>query len=77
MTNVLVAYASKYGATAELAEAIAERLRESGLQADCREADGVKSLDPYDAVVLGSAVYMARWRGGARKFLRRHCATPG
>jgi menaquinone-dependent protoporphyrinogen oxidase len=72
MTNVLVVYASKYGATAEIAEAIAERLRESGLRADCREADGVKSLDPYDAVVLGSAVYMARWRGGARKFLRRY-----
>jgi len=72
MKYVLVAYASKYGATEEIAEAIAERLRESGLRADCREAAGVKTLAPYDAVVLGSAVYMARWRGGARRFLRRH-----
>jgi menaquinone-dependent protoporphyrinogen oxidase len=30
------------------------------------------SLEPYDAVVLGSAVYIKRWRGGARRFLRRH-----
>jgi menaquinone-dependent protoporphyrinogen oxidase len=70
--NVLVAFASKNGATAEIAAAIADRLRASGLDVDCREAADVTSLDPYDAVVLGSAVYMKRWRVGARRFLRRH-----
>lgn len=70
--NVLVAFASKHGATAEIATAIADRLRAAGLDVDCREAGDVASLDPYDAVVLGSAVYMKRWRVGARRFLRRH-----
>jgi menaquinone-dependent protoporphyrinogen oxidase len=70
--NVLVAFASKNGATAEIAATIADRLRASGLDVDCREAGDVASLDPYDAVVLGSAVYMRRWRVGARRFLRRH-----
>lgn len=70
--NVLVAYASEYGATAEIAQAIAERLRTSGLRVDCRTANDVTSLDPYDAVVVGSAVYMKRWRSEARRFLRRH-----
>ncbi len=70
--NVLVAYGSKHGATAEIAEAIAGTLRDEGLDAVCREAGDVKSLDDYDAVVLGSAVYMKRWRGGAKHFLRRH-----
>jgi menaquinone-dependent protoporphyrinogen oxidase len=32
----------------------------------------VSSLEGYDAVVLGSAVYMKRWRADARRFLRRH-----
>jgi menaquinone-dependent protoporphyrinogen oxidase len=32
----------------------------------------VGSLEPYDAVVLGSAVYMRRWQGDARHFLRKH-----
>ncbi|HEX6023070.1 MAG TPA: flavodoxin domain-containing protein [Solirubrobacter sp.] len=74
MNTVLVAYASKHGSTAEIAEAIADALRAGGLQADCVEAGDVASLEPYDAVVLGSAVYMRRWRRAARRFLSRHAA---
>jgi menaquinone-dependent protoporphyrinogen oxidase len=70
--NVLVAYASKHGATAEIAEAIAQAIREEGARADCVAAAAVRSLGGYDAVVLGSAVYMGRWRSDARRFLRRH-----
>ena len=70
--RVLVAHASKRGSTAQIADAIADTLRESGLEVDCRDAGEVAALDPYDAVVLGSAVYMKRWRGDARHFLRRH-----
>jgi menaquinone-dependent protoporphyrinogen oxidase len=72
MKNVLVAYASKHGSTAEIAQAIADTLGESGLRADCRDVADVKSLDGYDGVVLGSAVYLKRWRGEARHFLRGH-----
>jgi len=76
--NVLVAYASKNGSTAEIAEAIAEELRRHGLETDCREAAEVRDLRPYGAVVLGSAVYMKRWRPSARRFLRRHRSSlPG
>jgi len=70
--NVLVAYASKHGSTAEIAEAIAQAIREEGARADCVPAAAVRSLGGYDAVVLGSAVYMGRWRSDARRFLRRH-----
>ncbi len=72
MAKVLVAYASKRGSTAEIAEAIAAALREPGHEVDCVEAGAVAELDGYDAVVLGSAVYMRRWRGDARHFLRKH-----
>lgn len=72
MAKVLVAYASKRGSTAEIADAIATVLRESGAEVDCVEAGAVAELDGYDAVVLGSAVYMRRWRGDARRFLRKH-----
>ena len=72
MTNVLVAFASKHGSTAEIARAVAGTLREAGLAVDCAEAGSVRSLEPYDAVVLGSAVYMRRWRAEARRFLRAH-----
>ncbi len=74
MSTVLVAYASKHGATAGIATAVAQTLNESGLRATCLDADSIKSLDAYDAVILGSAVYMKRWRPEARRFLRRYKA---
>jgi menaquinone-dependent protoporphyrinogen oxidase len=72
MSTVLVAYASKHGATAGIASAVAQTLIDRGLQATCLEASHVEQLDGYDAVILGSAVYIRRWRPEARRFLRRH-----
>jgi menaquinone-dependent protoporphyrinogen oxidase len=70
--TVLVAYASKRGSTREIAETVAATLRREGMGV-CLEPTGeVRSLDRYDAVVLGSAVYMERWRGDARDFLKKH-----
>lgn len=71
-TTVLVAYATKYGSTREVAEAVAATLREYGLEAEVRPAHEVHSLDSYSAVVLGAALYMSRWHQDARTFLRRH-----
>jgi len=72
MTRVLVAHASKRGSTAEIAEAIADTLRQSGLDVDCGPAGEVGGIASYDAVVLGSAVYTKRWQGDAKHFLRKH-----
>jgi menaquinone-dependent protoporphyrinogen oxidase len=72
MTQVLVAYASKRGSTAEIAQVIADTLRRAGLDVDCTPVDDVAAVAPYDAVVLGSAVYIKRWRGDAKHFLRKH-----
>jgi menaquinone-dependent protoporphyrinogen oxidase len=68
--RVLVAYATKYGATAEIAERIGQVLRQAGLHADVLPADRVGDLAPYQAVVLGSAVYIGRWRKQAATFLK-------
>jgi len=70
--KILVAHSSKRGATAGIAEAIASTLRGEGIEVECKDAQEVAELDPYDAVVLGSAVYVKRWRGEARHFLRKH-----
>jgi menaquinone-dependent protoporphyrinogen oxidase len=70
--TVLVAYSSKRGSTAEIAETVAATLRRAGLEVDLEPAEEVKGLEPFDAVVLGSAVYMKRWRGDARHFLKKH-----
>jgi menaquinone-dependent protoporphyrinogen oxidase len=68
-TKILVAYASKYGATKEIAEKIGEVLRQAGLQADVLPVERVRDISPYQAVVLGSAVYVGKWMKGAIHFL--------
>jgi len=73
--KVLVVYATKYGSTAEIAERIGQVLREAGLGADVQPADRVGDLGSYDAVVLGSAVYVGQWRKEAAKFLEVNEAT--
>ena len=74
-TTILVAYATKYGSTKEVAEAIAATLREQGLDTEVRPAREVDALDGYSAVVLGAALYMGKWHRDARAFLRRHHKT--
>jgi menaquinone-dependent protoporphyrinogen oxidase len=68
--QVLVAYATKHGATAEIAEKIGQVLRQAGLRTDVLPTDRVSDLTPYRAVVLGSAVYIGRWRKEAAGFLK-------
>lgn len=68
--TVLVAYASKYGATAEIAEKIGQLLRQEDLQADVLPVNRVGNLTQYKAVIIGSAVYIGKWRKEVVKFLR-------
>lgn len=75
MDRVLVAYGSRYGSTAEIAEAIGGALAAVGFEVDVRPARAVRSLDGYSGVVVGSAVYMGRWRGEALRLLERHRAA--
>lgn len=70
--KVLVAYASKRGSTKEIAETVAATLRRGDLDVCLVPAEEVRALDDFDAVVLGSAVYMKRWRGDARHFVKKH-----
>jgi menaquinone-dependent protoporphyrinogen oxidase len=70
--KVLVAYASTYGSTQEVAEAIAATLRDSGLEVDFQPMRKVQSLVGYGAAVLGAPLFMMRWHKDALRFLAQH-----
>ncbi len=69
---VLVTYATRYGSTEEVAQSIAETLRDNGIAVEIQPARNVFSLDQYRSVVLGVPLYMARFHKDARRFLSTH-----
>lgn len=70
--HILVTYGTKYGATAGIAEKIAEVLRQKNLHVDVLPVERVEEVADYDVVVLGSAVYAGNWRKEAAHFLESH-----
>ncbi|MFJ5260081.1 flavodoxin domain-containing protein [Streptomyces sp. NPDC088387] len=71
-SSVLVAYGTRNGSTAEIAQAVADVLRKDGLTVDVLPAGSVASVASYKAVVVGGALYAGRWHKDARRFVRRH-----
>jgi menaquinone-dependent protoporphyrinogen oxidase len=69
--RVLVTAATKYGATGEIAHAIGEVFTECGWDAMVVPPDEVESVDSFDVVVLGSAVYAGHWLKPARELVDR------
>jgi menaquinone-dependent protoporphyrinogen oxidase len=67
--KILVAYASKHGATAEIAEVVGRELGEAGLNVEVLPIAAVKDVSVYDAIAIGSAVYAGQWRKEASVFL--------
>lgn len=75
INRVLIAYGSKHGGTAEIAEIIGETLRAEGITAEVLPAGAVERVDDFDAVVVGGALYANRWHRDARAFARRFAGS--
>jgi menaquinone-dependent protoporphyrinogen oxidase len=71
--RVLVAVATRHGATFELAGEIATALALRGLDVVTERVEDA-DLRGADAVVLGSAIYMGRWLEPARRFAEAHAS---
>jgi len=69
--KVLVTAASMHGATAEIAQAIARTLSEQGLAVTVLPPGDVASVEEYDAVIIGSAVYVGHWLDAAKDLVNR------
>ena len=62
--RVLVTAASRHDGTREIADAIASGLAQRGVDAEARPVEQIGTLDGFDAVVAGSAIYMGRSQQG-------------
>lgn len=75
--KVLIAFATMYGRTFKIAEGISETLCEDGYQVDIRFAKDITEDDlaAYDAVILGSNIYIEEWNKEALDFLEKYQPT--
>ncbi|MFL6081140.1 MAG: flavodoxin domain-containing protein [Ornithinibacter sp.] len=69
---VLVAYATRHGATAGIAERIAADLSHAGIPAEAQPVHAVRDVRAFDAVVLGGAAYLSHWHQDATDFARTY-----
>lgn len=67
--TVLVAFASRYGATEGIAQAIADVLREAGHEVTVVASDARPDVESFDAVIVGSAVYAGHWLAPAKDLI--------
>lgn len=70
--RVLVVWGSKMGGTQGIAELVADELRRTGFDVMVERASRVHDLKPFDAVIVGGALYANRWHDEARRFVQRN-----
>lgn len=70
--KILVAYATRHGATKGIAERIAATLEQAGFDVTLRSVDNAGPIEAFDGYVIGSAAYLGGWLGEATTFVRRH-----
>jgi menaquinone-dependent protoporphyrinogen oxidase len=69
--RILVAYATRKGSTAEIAQVVGKGLVSAGHTVDVAEAKTVRTVEGYSAVVIGAPMYMGSIEGEAGKFVKR------
>lgn len=78
--SVLIAVASRHGSTAEIGAAIGAALRKDlqppGWRVEVEDCDTIDTIAGYDAVILGSAIYLGGWLKPAKRLLENAPSAP-
>ena len=70
--RILVAYASHFGTTGDVAKAIGKALQDQGALVETKAIEAVQDLSDYDAVIVGSAIRYDKWMPQAIKLVGQH-----
>jgi menaquinone-dependent protoporphyrinogen oxidase len=70
--RILVAYASRKGSTAGIAQAIGKELVSAGHTVDVIEMKTVTTVEGYNAVIIGAPVYMGKVDKDISKFVAKN-----
>lgn len=73
--TVLVAYASQYGSTGSVADAIGQTFAQAGLAVEVRRVESVTDLTPYRAAIIGAPIISDKWMPAATSFVEQHRAV--
>jgi len=68
--KTLILYASKYGATAEIAKRVAAQLENATIY-DLKQGN-IPRLEDYDCIIVGSSVYAGSFRKEAKTFIAQN-----
>lgn len=70
--KILIAYGSSSGTTAETAVFIGKKLAEKGMEADVKPVEKIRSIEGYEAVLIGTSVMMGKIKPSVVKFAERN-----
>jgi menaquinone-dependent protoporphyrinogen oxidase len=75
LPELLIAYATRAGSTAEVAEAMGVSLREAGVMVEVQPMHLVESLQGWKSLILGAPLYAGHFPSEFHKFFTRHRET--
>jgi menaquinone-dependent protoporphyrinogen oxidase len=72
--KALIAYGSRYGTSAEIAEEIGKFMENDGIEVDVVNLmkNKVYDVQKYDLIVVGSGIKMGKWTKEPLKFLKKN-----
>jgi menaquinone-dependent protoporphyrinogen oxidase len=70
--NILIAFGTRAGSTAEIAEFIAARFRERGASVDVLPIEQVTDIKPYCAAIIGTATRIGKPLDTVARFVKKH-----
>lgn len=75
MAKALIAYASRYGSTQEIAQKMAEILQQENIEVELFNLSNTKSkdwpkLEGFNGILVGSGIRIGKWKKEGKKFLK-------